>query len=91
MSAQIEFLGPLKQLVQSADQIEVTTDNVGDVLLDLNRTYPNLTKRLITDEGTLHAHINIYINEVDIRLGDALLTKVSHGDQLTVISAIAGG
>ena len=91
MSAQIEFLGPLKQLVNGQDIIEVHAASIGDALQELGQTYENLSQRLLTEEGTLHRHINIYLNEEDVRFRDNLQTSLAEGDQITVISAIAGG
>ena len=91
MSAQIEFLGPLKQLVKGQDVIEIHAASIGDALHELGQTYENLSQRLLTEEGALHRHINIYLNEEDIRFRDNLHTSLVDGDQITVISAIAGG
>jgi molybdopterin converting factor small subunit len=91
MSAQIEFLGPLKQLVNGQDVLEVQAASIGEVLQELGQEYDNLTQRLLSDDGTLHRHINIYLNEEDIRFQDNLQTSLSQGDRVTVISAIAGG
>ncbi|MFC1583055.1 MoaD/ThiS family protein [Candidatus Neomarinimicrobiota bacterium] len=91
MSAQIEFLGPLKQLVNGQDVLEIQAASVGEALQELGRQYENLAQRLLTEDGTLHRHINIYVNEDDIRFQDHLQTSLSQGDRVTVISAIAGG
>jgi molybdopterin converting factor small subunit len=91
MSAQIEFLGPLKQLVNGQDVVEIQAASVGEALQELGQQYENLAQRLLTEDGTLHRHINIYVNEEDIRFQDHLKTSLSPGDRITVISAIAGG
>lgn len=91
MSAQIEFLGPLKQLVNGQDVVDVQAASVGEALQELAQKYDGLTQRLLTEDGTLHRHINIYVNEEDIRFQDNLRTSLSQGDRVTVISAIAGG
>jgi molybdopterin converting factor small subunit len=91
MPAQIEFLGPLRQLVNGQDVVEVQAPSVGEALQELGQKYDNLSQRLLTEDGTLHRHINIYLNEEDIRFRDNLQTSLSQGDRVTVISAIAGG
>jgi molybdopterin synthase sulfur carrier subunit len=91
MPAQIEFLGPLKQLVNGQDVVEVEAASVGDALQELQQQYGQLGERLLAEDGTLHRHINIYVNEEDIRFRENLQTTLSSGDQVTVISAIAGG
>lgn len=91
MPAKIEFLGPLKQLVDGQDAVEVHAASVGEALEELQQQYGQLGKRLLAEDGSLHRHINIYVNEEDIRFRENLQTVLSPGDQVTVISAIAGG
>ncbi|MBA7594808.1 Sulfur carrier protein CysO [subsurface metagenome] len=91
MSVRVEFLGPLKQVVGGEDIIELEADTIAGVIEKLNEQYQGVTDRLLEPEGTLHRHINIYLNEEDIRFKEQLQTALSPGDVLTVISAIAGG
>ena len=91
MSAHIEFLGPLKRLVDGRDVVEVQATSVGGALEELREQYGQLGSRLLAEDGTLHRHINIYVNEEDIRFRENLQTALSPGDQVTVLSAIAGG
>ncbi|UCD39008.1 MAG: MoaD/ThiS family protein [Fidelibacterota bacterium] len=91
MPARFEFLGPLKQLVEGQDVVEVEATSVGGALEELQQRYSELSKRLLAEDGTLHRHINIFVNEEDIRFRENLQTALTAGDQITVISAIAGG
>ncbi len=91
MSVQFEFLGPLRQVVNGDDKVLVAAGTVGEALAELDRRYPGLTGRLLESEGNLHRHINIYINEEDVRFKEQLATILEPGDVVTVISAIAGG
>jgi molybdopterin converting factor small subunit len=91
MSVQFEFLGPLKQLVRGTETVQAEGDNIRAALENLGEQYPGLIDRLLGENDLLHTHINIYINEEDIRLKDSLSTAVSPHDRITVISAIAGG
>lgn len=91
MSAQFEFLGPLKALVNGDEIIEVDATDIGEALEKLQESYDGLLGRLLSDSGTVHRHINIFLNEEDIQLKDNLQTGLSPGDKVTLISAIAGG
>ncbi len=91
MSVQFEFLGPLRQVVNGDDKVLVAAGTVGEALAELDGRYPGLTGRLLEPEGALHRHINIYINEEDVRFKEQLATTLKPGDLVTVISAIAGG
>lgn len=91
MSVQFEFLGPLKQLVNGTESVQAEGDNLRAALDHLGERYPGLLARLLGANDDLHTHINIYINEEDIRLKESLSTAISPDDKITVISAIAGG
>ena len=91
MSVQIEFLGPLRQLVGGQESVLIESASITEALAELDRKHPGLVQRLLQEDGTLHRHINIYVNEEDIRYGQQLQTVLSSGDRVTVISAIAGG
>lgn len=91
MSAQFEFLGPLKALVNGDDIVEVGAPTVGAALEELQTRYDGLLSRVLTDTGTVHRHINIFVNEENIQLKDNLETGLAPTDKVTVISAIAGG
>ncbi len=91
MSVRVEFLGPLKQVVSGEDVIELEADTIAGVIERLNEQYQGVTDRLLEPDGAIHRHINIYVNEEDIRFKQQQQTALSPGDVVTVISAIAGG
>jgi sulfur-carrier protein len=52
---------------------------------------PSFKARLFDAAGRLHGHIAVFVNARDIRGSDGLETKLSEGDEIQIISAIAGG
>jgi len=64
---------------------------VGDVLRNLEATYPSLSGQVLTGEGELHKFVNVYLNDDDVRYLDRLDTKVDDGDVLSILPAVAGG
>lgn len=64
---------------------------VGEVFDDLVRQHPGLKAQLLTDEGDLHRHLNVFLNDDDIRYLGRLDAKVGEGDTLTLMPAVAGG
>jgi molybdopterin converting factor small subunit len=61
------------------------------VLEDLERRYPGLTRNIVTEDGTLHRFVNLYVNDEDVRYLGSLETAVGDGDTLSILPAIAGG
>jgi MoaD family protein len=66
-------------------------DTIADLLTDLDAQYPGLRARLVTDDGSLHKFVNVYINDEDVRFLGALDAKLNDGDTVTVLPAVAGG
>jgi molybdopterin converting factor small subunit len=71
--------------------VQVDGATVGEVLEGLVRQFPGLAGRVVTDEGTLHKFVNVYVNDDDVRYLDKLDTKVADNDEISIIPAVAGG
>jgi len=64
---------------------------VRDVFDDLVRRYPGLRPSLLTPEGEMHRHLNVFVNDDDVRYLGKLEAKVGEADTLTLMPAVAGG
>ena len=64
---------------------------IGEVLTGLVAAYPGLDGQVLTEDGTLHRFVNVYVNDDDVRYLDQLDTKVSDGDTISILPAVAGG
>lgn len=89
--ATIRIPGPLRGLAGGAGEVAVEAPTVGDALDDLVRLHPGLGRHLRTEAGTLREHINVYVNEDDVRYLDGEATPLEPGDTVTVVPSIAGG
>jgi sulfur-carrier protein len=57
----------------------------------LARRFPALAGQVVTDDGSLHKFVNVYLNDDDIRYLAKLDTKVGEGDTVSILPAVAGG
>ena len=64
---------------------------LGDVLDHLDRRYPGLKARLVTEHGELHRFVNVYVNDEDVRYMGSLEAEVREGDTVSILPAVAGG
>jgi len=71
--------------------VSANGSTIGEVLADLTRSYPGMSGQLLTDEGDLHRFVNVYVNDDDVRYLDRLDTKVTDGDSVSILPAVAGG
>ena len=56
--------------------VAVEGATVGEVLERPGRQYPGLSGQVLTDDGTLHRFVNVYVNDDDVRYLDQLDTPV---------------
>ena len=71
--------------------VEGSGDTLAELLTDLDSRHPGLRARLVTEEGSLHRFVNVYVNDEDVRFLGALEAKLSDGDTVTILPAVAGG
>ncbi len=78
---------------QTDGQASIAADGatVGEIFDGLVARYPGIKANLIGDDGGLHKFVNVYVNDDDIRFLDKLDTKVSSGDTISILPAVAGG
>jgi sulfur-carrier protein len=57
---------------------------------DLESRHAGIQGRLV-DGGELRRFVNVYLNDEDVRFLDGISTKLSDGDNVTILPAVAGG
>ena len=66
-------------------------NTVGGVLGALSASHPGLYDRLMTEQGALRPHVNIFVDGENIRFTGGLGTRVGSGSEIFVLPAISGG
>ena len=72
-------------------EVELRSGTVRQALDGLVEAFPDLLPRLLTERKQIHRFVNVYLDNEDIRFLQGLDTPVLPGQQLTILSAIAGG
>ena len=91
MSIAIRLPTVLRPAAGGQSTVEAEGATVGEVFDDLIRQHPGLKGQLLTEEGELHRHLNVFLNDDDIRYLGKLDAKVTESDTLTLMPAVAGG
>ena len=91
MSVEVRLPTLLRAHADGASSVPAEGATVGEVFADLVAKYPGMAGNLIDDNGGLHKFVNVYRNDDDIRYLEQLDTKVSDGDELSILPAVAGG
>ncbi len=91
MSVAVRLPTILRPAAGGVSTVPAEGDTVGEVFTDLVRRHPGLRDQLLTPEGDLHRHLNVFLNDDDIRYLGKLEAKVTGTDTLTLMPAVAGG
>lgn len=87
----IDIPEPLRELAGGAAQLPASGATVGAALADLGQHHRVLVQRVLTRGGAMRPHVNLFLNEHDIRAAQGLDTPVQDGDVLMVVPSVAGG
>src|SRR5918912_1090370 len=90
MSVTVKIPAQLRGVTDGEGELEVDGGTVGEALDAVFEQHEGLRER-ITEDGGLRRFVNVYVSGEDIRFQDGLETKVSDGDEVTILPAVAGG
>jgi molybdopterin synthase sulfur carrier subunit len=91
MAIEVRIPTILRTYTEGEKTVSGSGDTLSALLDDLDSRHDGLRGRLVTDEGNLHRFVNVYVNDEDVRFLGGLDTKLSDGDNVTVLPAVAGG
>jgi MoaD family protein len=91
MAVEVRLPTLLRASADGTPSVPAEGATVGEAFGALTERYPGLKGQLVDDAGGLHKFVNVYVNDDDIRYLDQLDTKVSDGDVISILPAVAGG
>ncbi|MEV0405439.1 MoaD/ThiS family protein [Actinoallomurus sp. NPDC050550] len=90
MAIEVRIPTILRNYTDGAKAVEGGGATLDELFADLEARHPGLRARLVDEKG-LRRFVNVYLNDEDVRFLGGLETKVSDGDTVTVLPAVAGG
>ena len=91
MPVKVQVPAVLRPHVGGQKSVEASPGTLRDVVAELVADYPPLSEHLLGEEGQLHRFVNVYVNDEDVRFSGGLEAKISDGDTVTILPAVAGG
>lgn len=87
------FFGPFRDAVgEKTVRHETDAGTVGDLLVDLEATYPDLEGELVAEDGDgLAGDTVVTRNERNVRHEDGLETTLEAGDVIRLVPSVYGG
>ena len=65
--------------------------SVGEALAALWSMHPGVRDRVVTEQGDVRPHVNVFVGSESIRYTGGLATPVRDGDEVSIIPAVSGG
>ncbi|MDI3407981.1 MoaD/ThiS family protein [Streptomyces cavernicola] len=90
MAIEVRIPTILRTYTDGAKAVEGSGDTLAALFTDLESRHAGIQARLV-EEGQLRRFVNVYLNDEDVRFLDGITTKLTDGDSITILPAVAGG
>ena len=71
-----------------ASRVEASGATLGELLADLDRSFPGLRFRMVDEQERLRPHMRVFVNG---RAVHDLATPLQRGDDVAIVQALSGG
>jgi molybdopterin synthase sulfur carrier subunit len=78
----------LRSYTKQKSKVAIEGQTLAEALAALDRRYPGLRFRIITEQDTIRPHIRIFVNEEQVR---DLSVALQPDGQIHIICALSGG
>src|ERR1017187_5371498 len=72
-------------------KVESRGTTLRDALAALRVTYPGIVERVLTEQGAVREHVNLFIGEENSRLIGGLEAPAADGDTIEIVPSVSGG
>lgn len=85
--------GPLREFTGGCGEIEIGQQaaTLADALSILWELHPGVRDRISTEQGQIREHVNIFIDNEDIRYTGGLASPVAPHCEVWIVPSISGG
>ncbi|MER7836770.1 MoaD/ThiS family protein [Streptomyces sp. NPDC054813] len=90
MAIEVRIPTILRQYTDGQKAVDGSGGTLAELLTDLETRHPGIHARIV-DDGKLRRFVNVYLNDEDVRFVDGIETKLTDGDTVTILPAVAGG
>lgn len=93
MSVRLVLPAQLRELSGNGGTLEIEGGpaTVGAALRGLLASWPGVHDRILTEQGELRPHLNVFVDREDIRWSGGLDTPLREGSEVMVLPAVSGG
>ncbi|QKW06756.1 MoaD/ThiS family protein [Streptomyces sp. NA04227] len=90
MAIEVRIPTILRTYTDGAKAVEGNGSTLAELFADLEARHTGIQERIV-DGDQLRRFVNVYLNDEDVRFLDGINTKLTDGDNVTILPAVAGG
>jgi molybdopterin converting factor small subunit len=79
---------PLASYTQEATTVDASGRTLGELLDDLDRRYPGIRFRIVSEQDEIRRHIRIFVNLEEVR---SLAAPLRGSEEIMIVGALSGG
>jgi len=85
--------GALRQFTagRSKGELEISAATIADALSALYAVHPGVRDRVLTEQGQVREHINLFVGDENIRYTGGLATPLPPNSEISIVPAVSGG
>jgi molybdopterin converting factor small subunit len=89
----VHLAGPLRPFAGDRSRLAVNAagTTVGAALEALWAVCPGVRDRVLTEQGAVRPHVNVFVGTESIRFSGGLDTPVADGAEISILPAVSGG
>lgn len=93
MTVTIRLPGPLRELAggRSVIELEAHVHTAGEALSAMRHRYPAVYDRIITEQGEVRPHVNVFVGNDTIQAVAGLATPLDADSEIVILPAVSGG
>ncbi|MET9377214.1 MoaD/ThiS family protein [Streptomyces sp. NPDC002992] len=93
MAIEVRIPTILRTYTGDAKAVKGSGATLAELFTDLETRHPGIQARIVDEAkgGELRRFVNVYLNDEDVRFLDGINTKLTDGDNVTILPAVAGG
>jgi molybdopterin synthase sulfur carrier subunit len=71
--------------------LDGSPETVGQALAQLWQMYPGLRDRVLNEKGQIRLHVNIFLEDENIRRKELLDTQLPADSEISILPSVSGG
>jgi len=93
MSLTFYIPGPLRSFAdgRSSVELDIPAATLSEALQALWVACPAIRDRVVTEQGLVREHINVFVGKEDVRYTGGLGTPIPPGAEITIMPSVSGG